>query len=257
MTRIMKKTHIIATLASLTLPLMAASGPLKEKALALNSAHKDSTLFISAVVHIELTAGNNPTQKEEKKVEIIGTVLSKEGLMVAPLSTLDLANAMDGRMVNTPSGPVKISAKSEIKEVKIIMPDGSETDAKITLKDADLDLIFLKPEKTASNFTPIDTKNSAPFQLMDDIIVIGRMNKELNREPMVVTGELISVIKKPRLFGKITASATGMPVFNEEGKFLGIGINRLSSKNAGDANLTGTSVLLPAADIVESASQIK
>lgn len=253
----MKLTRLIASLACFCLPLTAATGPLKIKAQALAEAHKDSTLFISAVVNIELTAGTNPTQKEEKKVEIISTVLSKEGLLVAPLSTLDLANAMDGRTVNTPNGPVKISAKSEIKEVKIIMPDGSETDAKVVLKDADLDLIFLKPEKTAGNFVPVDTNNTAPLQLLDDIIVIGRMNKDLNREPMVLTGEVISVIKKPRLFGKITAQATGMPVFNEGGKFLGIGINRLSSKNSGDSNLTGSSVLLPAVDIVESASQIK
>jgi hypothetical protein len=72
-----------------------------------------------------------------------------------------------------------------------------------------------------------------------------------------MTGEIISVIKKPRLFGKMTANATGMPVFNAEGKFLGIGINRLSSKTATDMNLTGNTVLLPAPDLLESASQIK
>jgi hypothetical protein len=247
----------LSALAALTLPLAAASGSLKEKANALSAAHKDSTLFISAVVNIELTAGSNPTQKEEKKVEIIGTVLSKDGLIVAPLSTLDLANAMDGRTVNTPNGAVTISAKSDIKEVKIIMPDGTETDAKVVLKDADLDLIFLKPDKKADNFTPIDAKNSAPIGMLDDVIVLGRMGKDLNREPMAVTSEVISVIKKPRMFGKITTPATGMPVFNGEGKFLGIGINRLSSKSSGEANLTGSSVLLPAADIVESASQVK
>lgn len=57
----------LSALAALTLPLAAASGTLKEKANALSAAHKDSTLFISAVVNIELTAGSNPTQKEEKK----------------------------------------------------------------------------------------------------------------------------------------------------------------------------------------------
>ncbi|MFM2221352.1 MAG: hypothetical protein RLZZ553_1100 [Verrucomicrobiota bacterium] len=253
----MKYTPFIMTLTCLCLPVCAATGALKEKAIALSQAHKDSTLFISAVVNIELTAGSNPTQKEEKKVEIISTVLTKEGLLVAPLSTLDLANAMDGRTVNTPSGPVKIAAKSEIKEVKIIMPDGSEIDAKVVLKDADLDLIFLKPSKPSDQFIPIDTKNTAALQLLDDIIVIGRMNKELNREPMVITGEMISVVKKPRVFGKITAQATGMPVFNDQGKFIGIGINRLSSKNSGDSNVTGSAVLLPAADIMESASQVK
>lgn len=247
----------ISALAALALPLAAATGPLKDKATALSTAHKDSTLFISAVVNIEVTAGSNPAKKEERKVEIIGTVLTKEGLIVAPLSTLDIAATMDGRTVNTPGGPLVISAKSDIKEIKIIMPDGTETDAKIALKDADLDLVFLKPEKKSDQFTPIDTKNTATINLLDNVIVLGRMGKELNREPMAVTGEVIAVIKKPRLFGKITVPATGMPVFNEEGKFLGIGINRLSSKNSGEPNLTGATVLLPAADIAESASQVK
>ncbi|TAE92145.1 MAG: hypothetical protein EAZ81_03775 [Verrucomicrobia bacterium] len=248
---------IISLLAASLLPLAAASGPLKDQALALAKTHQDSTLFISAVVSIEVTAGSNPTQKEERKVEVLGTVLSAEGLIVTPLSTLDLASNMDGRTVNTPQGPITLQAKADIKEVKIIMPDGSEVAAKVVLKDADLDLAFIKPEKSAAPFVAIDAKNSAPMSLLDDIIILGRMGKDLNREPMLMTGEIVSVIKKPRLFGKMTANATGMPVFNAEGKFLGIGINRLSSKTATEMNLTGNTVLLPAPDLLESASQIK
>ena len=247
----------IAPLAALLLPLSAASGPLKEKANALLTQYKDSTLFVSAVVSIEVTAGDVPTQKEEKKMEVIGTVINKDGLIVAPLSTLDAAATMDGRTVNTPKGPLKLSAKSDIKEVKIIMPDGSEADAKVVLKDVDLDLVFIKPDKKADNFTPINTADSAPIALLDDVIVLGRLGKDLNREAMIITGEVISVVKKPRVFGKITAPATGMPVFNDQGKFIGIGINRLSSKGATDGNVAGSAVLLPAADLLESASQVK
>jgi hypothetical protein len=87
--------------------------------------------------------------------------------------------------------------------------------------------------------------------------VLGRLGKDLNREAMIITGEVISVVKKPRVFGKITAPATGMPVFNDQGKFIGIGINRLSSKGATDGNVAGSAVLLPAADLLESASQVK
>jgi S1-C subfamily serine protease len=208
-------------------------------------------------VSIEVTAGDMPTQKEEKKMEVIGTVINKDGLIVAPLSTLDAAATMDGRTVNTPKGPLKLSAKSDIKEVKIIMPDGSEADAKVVLKDVDLDLVFIKPDKKADNFTPINTADSAPIALLDDVIVLGRLGKDLNREAMIITGEVISVVKKPRVFGKITAPATGMPVFNDQGKFIGIGINRLSSKGATDGNVAGSAVLLPAADLLESASQVK
>lgn len=248
---------IISLLAASLLPLAAASGPLKDQALALAKTHQDSTLFISAVVSIEVTAGSNPTQKEERKIEVLGTVLSAEGLLVTPLSTLDLASNMDGRTVNTPNGPLTLQAKADIKEVKMIMPDGSEVAAKVVLKDADLDLAFIKPEKSGAAFVAVDAKNSAPMSLLEDVIILGRMGKDLNRETMVMTGEIISIIKKPRLFGKMTTNATGMPVFNAEGKFLGIGINRLSSKNTTEMNLTGNTVLLPAADLLESASQVK
>lgn len=70
--------------------------------------------------------------------------------------------------------------------------------------------------------------------------------------------EVISVISNPRTFGKLGSQALGMPVFNRDCKFLGIGVNRFSAK--GDSDSQGpmpSSVVLPAADLVESAAQAK
>jgi hypothetical protein len=251
------KPLLLAALA-LALPATApaATGPLKEKATAVAAANKDSVLFISAVISLEVTAGTMPTKKEEKKTEMLGTVLNKDGLMVAPLSSLDVSSAVDGRTINTPQGAMKIQAKSEIKEVKIIMPDGSEVAAKVVLKDTDLDLAFLRPEKAGTTFTPIDTKNSAAPVLLDDVIVLGRLGKDLNREALVATSEIVALITKPRTFAKTPAQCLGMPVFNGDGKFIGVGINRFSSKSDGD-QASAASVILPAADLLESASQVK
>lgn len=254
------RTLILAAFAAATTFAHAADGPLKEKALALAAAHKDSVLFLSAVVEIEVTAGDNPAKKEERKIEMIGTVIGKDGLIVAPLSTLDLASTVDGRTVNTPQGPVKLSAKSTTKEVKILMPDGSETPAKVSFKDTDLDLAFIRPEDPeAAKLTPVDTANSAPMTLLEDVIILGRLGKDLNREPVVMTNEVISLVTKPRTFGKLGTNMLGMPVFNAEGKFLGIGINRFSPKS-GDAESQApgpSNVVLPAEDLLESAAQAK
>lgn len=246
--------------ALLAAPLATAStGPLKEKALALAGSNKDSVVQISATVEIEMTAGDNPTRKEERKLETTGCVLNKDGLIVVPLSTLDVASAADGRTVNTPKGPVKISAKSTTKEVKIIMPDGNETPAKVAFKDADLDLAFIRPEKTDGvTFTPVDMANSAPLGMQDDVIVLGRLGKDLNREPVVMTSEIIALVTKPRNFARIGAPCLGMPVFNGEGKFIGFGINRFSAKGEdSDQGPTSSNVVLPAADLSESAAQAK
>jgi len=94
--------------------------------------------------------------------------------------------------------------------------------------------------------------------LLEDVVVLGRLNKELNREAVVFTSEVVSLISKPRTFAKIGAQALGMPVFNRDGKFLGMGVNRFSAKNDTEAqNPSASSVILPAEDILESASQAK
>jgi S1-C subfamily serine protease len=239
--------------------IMAAEGPLKDKALAIGTAHKDSVLFLSAVVEIELIAGNNPVKKEERKLELIGTVIGSDGLIVVPLSTLDVASTVDGRTVNGPQGPIKISAKGTTKEVKILMPDGSEVPAKLAFKDPDIDLAFIRPEKPESvKLTPVNIADSAPMAVLDDVIIVGRLGKDLNREPVIMTHEIISIISKPRVCAKLGTQVLGMPVFNKDGKFLGIGINRFSAK--GDSDSQGpmpTNVVLPAADLIESAAQAK
>jgi len=255
----MKHTLLSAAILLAAPFSMAADGPIKEKALALASAHKESVLFLTAVVEIEVTAGDNPAKKEERKVEMLGTVIGADGLIVVPNSTLDVASTVDGRTVNGPQGPIKLSAKGTTKEVKILMPDGSEVAAKVAFKDPDLDLAFIRPEKADGvKLTPVNTADNAPIALLDDVIILGRMGKDLNREPVVFTNEVISIISKPRTFAKVGGQSLGMPVFNKDGKFLGIGINRFSAK--GDTDSQGpmpSNVVLPAADLLEAAAQAK
>jgi S1-C subfamily serine protease len=161
--------------------------------------------------------------------------------------------------MNTPKGPLKISAKSTTKEVKILMPDGSEVDAKVAAKDTDLDLAFIRPEKPADvKLTAINTADSAKLSLLEEVIVLGRLGKELNREPLVMTSEVVSIVTKPRTFVKIGTQALGMPVFNKDGKFVGFGISHFSSKgDSDDQGPKASNVILPAADLMESAAQAK
>lgn len=254
----MKPLLLSAALLFSTPLLHAAQGPLKETALALANSYKDSVLFLSAVVEIEMTAGDSPAKKDERKLEILGTVIGSDGLIVVPLSTLDMASSMDGRTVNTPKGPLKISAKSTTKEVKILMPDGSEVDAKVVAKDPDLDLAFIRPEKPEEvKLTAIDTADSAPLSLLDDVVILGRLGKELSREPVVMTSEVAAIITKPRTFVKVGTQTLGMPVFNKDGKFVGFGVSRFSPKGDSDEGPKASNVVLPAEDLMESAAQAK
>lgn len=254
------KFHLLSAVILLAAPLvMAADGLLKEKALALASEYKDSVLFLSAVVEVEISAGENPVKKEEQKVEMLGTVIGGDGLIVAPLSLLDVASMVDGRTMNSPKGPVKLSAKGTTKEVKILLPDGSEIPAKVVFKDPDLDLAFIRPEKPGDvKLRSIDMTKTAGMTLLDDVIILGRLGKDLHRESIVMTNEIISLISKPRVFAKVGSQTLGLPVFNKDGEFLGVGINRFSAKGGSDGQVTMPSnVVLPAADLLESAAQAK
>jgi hypothetical protein len=69
---------------------------------------------------------------------------------------------------------------------------------------------------------------------------------------------VISLVTKPRTFGKTMGQTLGMPVFNPEGKFLGIGINRFGPKSESEGQgPVASNVILPAADLLESAAQAK
>lgn len=253
------KSQLMLIAAMLTSPLLhAAEGPLKEKAQAIFNANKDSVLFLTAVVEIEVTAGDNPAKKEERKLEMLGTVIGKDGLIVVPLSTLDVASTIDGRTFNSPQGPMKLTAKGTTKEVKILKPDGTELEAKVAFKDTDLDLAFIRPQKPdEAGLVPVNIAETAPLVLLDDVIVLGRLSKDLNREPVVMTGEIISLVSKPRTFGKIMAQVLGMPVFNRDGKFVGFGINRFGPKSDNEQMPVPSNVILPAEDLLESAAQAK
>ena len=255
----MKLPYPAAAVLLATPMLLAADGPLKEKAMSLESSYTDSVLYLSAVVEVEITAGESPVKKEERKVEMLGTVIGPNDLIVVSLSSLDVASTIDGRTYNTPQGPVKVSAKGTTKEVKILMPDGTEVPAKVAFKDPDIDLAFIRPEKPEDlKLTPIPTADAAPMNQLDDVIILGRLGKDLNREPAVMTNEVIALVTKPRTFGKIGSQAIGMPVFNRDGKLLGIGINRFSAKGESDnQSLMPSNVVLPAADLLESAAQAK
>jgi hypothetical protein len=255
----MKMKLLTAALLMIAPFATAASGPLKEKATEVFSAKKDSVLYLSVVVEIEMTAGDAPSRTSEQKLEIMGTVIGSDGLIVAPLSTLDPASAMDGRMVNGPQGPVALSAKSTTKEVKIVMPDGSEVDAKVVFKDPDLDLAFIRPEDAEGvKFTHVDIADSAELTTLDDVIILSRLEKELNRQATVNTAEVVAMITKPRTFAKVSSSVVGKPVFNAEGKFAGLGINRFSAKNSESSQgPRPMSVVLPAADLAEAAANAK
>jgi len=221
--------------------------------------HQDSVLWITAVCKIRFTAeggGDQPMNipDQERKVEAMGTVLSTNGFMVAALSALDLSQEVTGREVSTPKGRVRLEASATLKEVLIVMPDGTELPAEVIMKDVDLDLVFLMAKRDSdefkhASFKPVDLKHPAKVMIADEVVSLSRANEVLSRQPSVYSGQVNVLVKKPREFIRVSSASLGAPTFDLEGNVVGIGVVRRMTDRRSVA------VLIPAADVDEIAEQ--
>ena len=201
--------------AALTVPLVAvalfsahAEDPAAAAAKKIFSENKDSVIWVSAVAKMSFSSGDGKSlpfniPDREQKFEALGTIIDASGLLVAALSNLDPTKDITGREINTPNGRMKIEASAILKEVRIILPDGTEVPADMVMKDADLDLAFVKPkpdskEAKGVTFKAVDLKNSAGGNITDEVVTVSRMDEILNRQPAVQRGQIVAALGASR-----------------------------------------------------------
>jgi hypothetical protein len=264
--------HLILALSATTVLASAATPEFRDTARKLSTEHGEAVVWLSVLAKTSMSAeGDVPAnlknmlaaQEKEDKSEATGTVIDASGLIVTALGSIDKSSMVDGQTIPTPQGPVKLKASSEIKEVKVITADGSEVPADLVLKDEDLGLAFIKvrsesDEAKGVEFKAIDLTDSAPGQLLDDCVALGRMDEAMNREPSLISTEITGMTTKPRTFYRVPNETIGCPVFLGSGKLLGISVLR---QGKGGSARTGqiqiSPVILPAADVAKIATQAK
>jgi S1-C subfamily serine protease len=224
--------------------------------------HTDSVLWVHAVIKMQATAdGRKLPVPEESKVDLLGTVIGDDGLMVVSNTRLDPASAYDGRTTTTRTGQrLKIQATSEVQELKIRMSDGDEVPGKVILTDPDLDLAFIRIDTDSEEFegksvNAIDLDKAAKAKSADRVFTVSRLGKVVNYAAMVKFTRILAVVEKPRRFYVSDGVRIGCPAFNEKGKLIGVAVFRRTAKSAEDNQ--SIPVVLPAADVAEIAKQAK
>jgi len=211
--------------------------------------------------------------KSESKTDTTGTVIDPSGLTVVSLATTDPGSMVKdayARAIASRGGDMsQFKFESELSDVKIVLADGTEIPADVVLRDKDLDLAYLRPsDKPAKPLPFIDLKRDAKAQILDEVIVVNRLNQAANRAPAISVGRIEAIVDKPRTFyllgGSMWGYSLGAPVFSLDGKLVGILFLR-SAKSQGDqssgfmfSNLNQLGmmpIILPAADIVDGARQ--
>ena len=220
-----------------------------QKAREIFEKNKNCVVLVGATVKLEASGGGRSLVSQEGKVQVLGTVIDPSGLTVVALSAIDPAAQMNGRTIQG----VKVSAKSEHSDVKINLTDGTEVPAHIVLKDDDLDMAFLIPDKKDDKLSAMAVKlEKAPeLKVLDEVICLGRMAKALDQVPAVATSEITCVVQKPRLF-YTGGRNLGGPVFTLDGRIVGI---TTAYKIESDGSSTTAMIILPAQDVMEIAQQ--
>ncbi len=208
--------------------------------------YADTIVSVEMVVLVK-AGGARGGQSREVKREVNGTVISPTGLTVTSLALIDPSAAAGGGR-----GGADVP-ETEFKEVKLRLADNSEVLARVVLKDADLDLAFIVPESAEAAagrpFPYVKLDDAAEAAVLGSYAEITRVPKTLQRVPIVQMSTIVGIIEKPRRYFLVSQQSFGCPVFDLQGRVLGISLVYSSGGRQVGA------VVLPAADVAEMAKQ--
>lgn len=234
----------------------------------LVKTYSNAVINISATIKLTISGGGASRDPIEQKQEVLATIIDPSGLAVTSLLSLDPGSGVRSIRGRGRGGEnVNVNVKSDVSDVKYRFADGTEVSGRIVLKDEDLDLAFIAPEKTLDDatkgkFVSVSLDGAAEeVQLLEPVISIGRLDKNLSYEPAVNAARLTAKLTKPRL-EYVAGGAVGGPSFTRDGKLVGICLMHRSGSPDVDANSSraqrdSTQVIIPAADIAEVAVQAK
>jgi hypothetical protein len=224
-----------------------------------------------AVITIEVTTKmrmvreGRETGEQEIKGEARAAVIRPDGLAVLSLSQVDPTNLLS----SSGEGEEGLRWETEITDLKMRLASGKQVPAKIVLRDKDLDLAFARPAQKPDEPMPaLDLTDSAKPEILDEIVILGRLGEVANRAPTVCLDRVRAIVDKPRTMYVPGLDSMmlgpGCPVFSLNGKVLGLLVVRTMSSGTGGTGLSSSSLsdtntmpmILPVAEILEVAKQV-
>jgi S1-C subfamily serine protease len=241
--------------------LMTATVFGQQSSAAKTIAAKNGNAVVTVKISVKMrVSGDGQTSNEEQKSEIIGTVISPDGIILVPLSATDPTDIISRAMGDNEESNFKMNV--DVVELKVRTPEGLEIPGKVVLRDQDMDLAFIKlNKKPAHPMVYVDINKNASLSLLDDVIVMGRASASIYRSLCVNSEQVEVMVKKPQPFYILThsgnASNLGSPVFDYNGRFVGIMVLRATTQLKGSNGNNGPhAIVRPATVIAKSAGTL-
>lgn len=239
-------------------------------------ANQKALINVSAVVKTELKGGGAMASmvggmvNKEQKVEAAATIIDPSGLAVTAYSAVKSAGPMPKIHVRGGGGGAEeLTFDTSMQDVKIRAADGTEIDARVVLKDEDLDLAFIAPKANLTDtqrqkIAAINLANLGKAQLLDTVIIAGRGSKKLNYVMTADVNRVNAEIDKPRQYFMIPNVSPGDLVLDETGKPFGVGARVRGGDDDENENsmsmvlsLLGSSAVLPLSEVAKLVDQAK
>jgi hypothetical protein len=214
-------------LLMLLLPaLPAGAADLKDTARSLFETAQKSVVTVRLVIKM-----NMGSRDQEQKLETIGTVVDASGLTVVSAAAIDPAAGLRAMMAARGGGGPKVESK--INEAALLLPDGTEFEADVVLKDEALGLAFVRPREVPKGVAAIELKKARPAQILDEVVMVGRYGRAANRAAWVDLTRVRAVVHGPHPFAicsEESSAALGTIGYGADGSPLGVFVGR----NGGD-----------------------
>jgi len=266
MNRLNKTFTAVSLVLSCCIGVAAFADPAAQAGRAVFDANKNAVLTVKAVISTKM-AFMGQSNEDESQAEFTGTVISPDGLMVFSLSSSDPAASMTMLLGGGREG---FDVESQVKDLKILLTDGTEVPAEIVLRDQDFDLGFMRPKDApAEPFQAVDTSNAASPEILDQVVLLNRLGKVANRVYSASLSRIEAIVSRPRTFYIIDQAESnaglGSPAFTLDGKLVGIVVVRavpmggtspmamLSSLSSGPPIMP---IVIPVEDILDTAENV-
>jgi len=264
----LKSIPLALILWSASLGAPGRADELADQGRAIFKKNQHAVVIVQLVLKISVPGmGGRSTEAQQ---DATGTVIDPSGLTVLSLSSTDPSRVLESMMPGMAEEESRFKMETELSDVKILLPDGTEAPAEVVLRDKDLDLAFIRPKtKPAAPMAALDLTQPGKAEVLDQVIALNRLGSAAGRAYAASVERISAIVPKPRLFYIPETSATtttlGAPAFTLDGKPLGLFVTRSLKAKSGSSifggmfglqanNLTG--IILPAEDILKAAKQV-
>ena len=242
---------LLSSLAATSAP--AADAESVAKAKEVLAKHAEAVVRVTATIKQDMAGFGIQFggMGGEQTGSAIGTVVDPSGIVVLVMS--ELKPLMGSVTMVVDGEEKKIEPKTEISKPVIHLADGTEVPARIAIEDSDTGLMYVVPEKKAAKpFAAVPPDPGKEPGMLDELILVARLEKQFGNEPTVTLARIMSVVTKPQR-GYVVGGGTSGAAFDRDGRFVGL----TAVQWAGPRAFTALPLVVPAADIAEVVAQVR